>query len=242
MSQEQSPAVVEFGPASGPPDTPEVRRPMLSRLLAGSRLDDRTVPALAGLGAVAVFVSLVSPWQSSTIESNEVVNGPQQQTAEIGLTYLGTWGPAYLIGVFAVVACAALVLFGAPAVRRHARLAGLGVAGALFAMVVALAVELSQNSLIYPAYFVEQQPPTSSPRTGLYLALGGVAALGVALYFAGQLPPPAHAGEDAGGGAETPSLWRWRRNGKAGPDPDEPPPPADLTVMPTRPFIHGPDQ
>jgi hypothetical protein len=240
MSQEHSPAVVEFGPASGPPDTPEVRRPILSRLLSGGRLDDRAVPALAGLGAVAAFVSLISPWQVTTVQFSQFGTAT---TAEVsaGVTDLGSWGPAYLLGVFAVAACAALVLFGAPAMRQHARLAGLAVSGALFAMVLALVAELSRDSLVYPIFLVEREPDPSA-RSGVYLALVGVAAVGGALYLAGRLPAPAHADEDAEGAAATNSLWRWRRNGKVAADPDEPPPPADLTVMPTRPFIHGPEQ
>jgi hypothetical protein len=244
MSQESSPAVVEFGPASGPPDTPEVRRPILSRLLSGARPDYRAVPALAGLGGVAVFVSLISPWQVTMVDLSEAGTEPPR-SVDSGLTELGSWGAAYLLGVLGVAACAALVLFGAPAVRRHARLAGLGVSGALLAMMVALTVELSQNSLTYPIYFVGQVPE-SSPRSGLYLALVGVAALGVAQYLAGLLPRPAGAGEraeeGAAGQAEPTSLWRWRRASKPEPDHDGPPPPADLTVTPTRPFVRGPGQ
>jgi hypothetical protein len=241
MSQDQSPAVVEFGPASGPPDTPVVRRPTLSRLLSGARLDDRAVPALAGLGAIAVFVSLVSPWQLTAVDISEF-GGESPQDVSTGVTDLGVWGAAYLIGVFALAACATLVLFGAPAVRRHARLVGLGAGGALLASVVALGVELSRNSLVYPLQWVGQEPDPST-RSGWYLALAGVAAVGVSLYLAGRLPPPPGVEEPAdeeGAG----SLWRWRRAGKAGPgaDPDEPPPPADLTVMPARPFIHEPER
>lgn len=240
MSQEQSPAVVEFGPASGPPDTPAVRRPVLSRLLTGVRLDDRAVPALAGLGAIAVFVSLVNAWQVTTVDISEF-GGESPQDVSVGLTDLGVWGAAYLIGVFALAACAALVLFGVPAVRRHARLAGLGVGGALLATVVALGVELSRNSLVYPIQWVGEQPDPSI-RSGWYLAMVGVAAVGASLYLAGRLPPPPGVEESADDDEEAAgSLWRWRRAAKPEPEPDEPPPPADLTVMPARPFIQHPE-
>jgi len=239
MSQEPSPAVVEFGPASGPPDTPEVRRPILSRLLSGVRLDNRVVPALAGLGAVAVFVSLASPWQMTVVNADETVLTRTQEVT-VGLTDLGGWGSAYLFGIFATAACTALVLFGAPEVRRHARLAGLGVSGALLATVAAIATELSRDSLVYPSYWAGQEGDPSV-RSGLYLAFVGVAAAGGALYLAGRLPPPAGAGDGAAEGADgraaLAGLWRWRRS--ADPDPDEPPPPADLTVTPTRPFVQG---
>jgi hypothetical protein len=240
MSQEPSPAVVEFGPASGPPGTPEVRRPPLTRLLAGVRLDDRVVPALAGVGAVAMFISLVSPWQATTVDISNFGTG-DMRGVNVGITDLRNWAPAYLLGAFAIAALATLVLFGAPAARQHARLAGLGISGALLAMLVALAVELSRNNLTYPDYAPQQAD--MSVRSGLYLAFIGVAAVGVALYLAGRLPAPAAEGslpaapEGSPAGSAPSSLWRWRRNAKVGADPKEPPPPADLTVMPTRPFI-----
>jgi hypothetical protein len=236
MSQEPSPAVVEFGPASGPPDTPQVSRTPLSRLLDGARLDNRVVPALAGLGAVAVFVSLLSPWQATTVNISNF-GAEDMRGVDVGITDLGGWAPAYLLGVFAIAALAMLALFGAPAARQHSRLAGIGVTGALFAMLVALAVELNRNNLTYPDYAPQQAD--KSVRSGLYLAFVGVAALGVALYLAGRLPAPASAEE---GEPVASSLWRWRRTRNAEPDPDEPPPPADLTVMPARPFVPGPEQ
>jgi hypothetical protein len=248
-----SPAVVEFGPASGPPDQPPPRRPALSRLLAGARLDDRAVPALAGLGAVAVFVSLVSPWQATVVDPDTVVGPGAPQEVSAGLLDLGSWGTGYLMAGFALAACVALVLFGAPAVRRHARVAGLGVGGALFAMVVALAVELSRNSVVYPVFYVSEQEPATSYRPGMYLAFLGAAALTVALYLAGRLPSPAQlrgtagegaagqgageAGAAAAGAGEEGSLWRWRRPSQPAADPTEPPPPADLTVSPAAPFV-----
>jgi hypothetical protein len=215
----------------------------LSRLLTGVRLDDRVVPALAGVGAVAAFVSLVSPWQTTTVDIADIAGPGSPQEVSAGLSDLGSWGTGYLMAGFALAACVALVLFGAPAVRRHARVAGLGVGGSLLAMVVALAVELGQNSLVYPIYFGGREPATSY-RPGMYLAFLGAAALTVALYFAGRLPSPARPGRAAGqagagqaGAAEEDSLWRWRRAGRPATDPAEPPPPADLTVSPTAPFV-----
>jgi hypothetical protein len=242
MTQDQSPAVVEFGPASGPPDQPTVRRPALSRLLTGARLDDRAVPAVAGLGAVATFVSLFSPWQTTTVDVAAIGGNGPSQDVNAGLTDLGSWGTGYLMAFFALAACTALVLFGAPAVRRHARLAGVGVGAALFAMVVALAVELNHDSLVYPIYYVGGREPATAYRSGLYLAFLGTAALTVALYFAGRLPAPATAGDEAPADrTEATSLWRWRRPSRAAADPAEPPPPADLTVSPAAPFVHEPE-
>lgn len=246
MTQDHTPAVVEFGPASGPPDRPASRRPALGRLLRGARLDDRAVPALAGLGAVAVFVSLISPWQMATVDAAyaERIGLPQELSA--GLTDLGSWGTGYLLAGFGLAACVALVLFGATEVRRHARLAGLGLGGALFAMVVALAVELSQRSVLFSVYYENGAGAATTYRSGLYLAFVGVAALTGSLYLAGQLPAPAtatgtervSAGAEAGADeAQASSLWHWRRRSRAAADANEPPPPADLTVSPAAPFV-----
>jgi hypothetical protein len=241
MTQDQSPAVVEFGPASGPPG-PAPHRPALSRLLTGARLDDRAVPVIAGLGAVAVFVSMFSPWQLTLANVSLASDDGVQMRLSAGLTELGSLGSGYLMGVFAVAACTALVLFGAPPVRQHARLAGLGVSGALFALVIALGVQLSQHSVVVREEVLGRQPDTSY-RTGMYLAFAGVAALGVALYLAGRLPAPVHGDAEAGAEAKEPSLWRWpRRPAKPAAGADVPPPPADLTVSPTTPFVRTPDQ
>ncbi len=256
MTQDNTPAVVEFGPASGPPAQPVAGRPAISRLLTGVRLDNRAVPALAGLGAVAVFVSLISPWQLATLDPAYADRFGLPQEVSAGLTDLGSWGTGYLLAGFALAGCVALILFGAPEVRRHARLAGLGVGGALFAMVVALAVELSQRSVLFSVYYENGQGAALSYRTGLYLAFVGVAALTVSLYLAGRLPAPATATASqpssaraaasaaapvaAGAGndeAQAGSLWRWRRNRRAEADQDEPPPPPDLTVSPAAPFV-----
>ena len=48
---------------------------------------------------------------------------------------LGAFGGAYLTGLFLLVAAIVLTLFGPPAGRRYARLAGLGVGGAVLGVV-----------------------------------------------------------------------------------------------------------
>lgn len=233
VTQDQSTAVVEFG---GENAEKESRRAALARFLHGARLDDRAVPAVAGLGAVAVFVSFVTQWQITSVQS-DFDTGPMQDVGA-GLGDLGGWGTGYLMGVFAVVAATTLVLFGAPAVRQHARLAGLGITATLLALLIAITAELSRNSVVTPVYYISPEEPATSYRSGLYLAFAGVAALGVALYLAGRLPSHRADGaeeEDEEPQEETPE-WYWRGNG------DEPAPPADLTVQPAAPFVQLPER
>lgn len=241
MTQEQATAVVEFGPAHEPERklTGKVRERVLSRV----RLDDRAIPAVAGLGAVTVFVSLLSDWQMTSVNVEDTGLGAQTtQDVSAGLTDLGSWGTGYLMGVFGLVACLALVLFGAPAVRRHARLAGLGVSGALLALLVAVAVELGRNSLVYPVFYIVPQEPAVSYRPGVYLAFLGVAGLGLALYLAGRLPAPSGT-VDTGTGDRTESLWRWRRRqASVEPRTEDEAGPVDLTVSPAAPFVQPSDR
>lgn len=236
VTQEQSTAVVEFGAEEA---EKESRRAALARFLHGARLDDRAVPAIAGLGAVAVFVSFVTEWQATSMDvpQGEFDFGLAQDIGA-GLGDLGSWGAGYLMGVFAVVAASTLAVFGAPAVRRHARLAGLGIAGTLIALLIAITAQLGRDSLIIPGYYIAREEPATSYRSGLYLAFAGVAALGVALYLVGRLP--AHRSGEAEETTEeqpqeaTPDDY-WRRNG-------EPAPPADLTVQPAAPFVQLPER
>jgi hypothetical protein len=222
VTQDESTAVVEFGAKR------EKRRAAFARFMHGARLDDRAVPAIAGLGAVALFVSLVTEWQTTTVEvSGSEFDTGQFQDVGAGVGDLGSWGTGYLMGVFGVVAATALALFGAPAVRRHARLAGLGVAGTLLALLVAITAELSRNSMVTPVYYIAEQEPATSYRSGLYLAFAGAAALGLALYLAGRLP--AHA------------TVKERREAEAKQESTEPAPPADLTVQPVAPFVQLPE-
>ncbi len=251
MTQESAASVLEFGPASGPPDAPKLRRRQgFSRWLTGARLDSRVVPILAGLGAVAAFASLVTRWQETRIgvelDEGFIESGNPKVVAD--LTDIGTWSFGYLMGLFALAACVALVLSGAPEVRRHARLAGLGSTVALLALLVAAGIDMGRTAVGIPpyAYLGETRVQfDNSYGPGLYLAFAGVAAVGAALYLAGRLPAavkPGHA-PTAEADEKTEDLSRWRRQPAAGADNhDEPPPPADLTVQPTSPFIQIPDR
>lgn len=262
MTQESSPAILELGPASGPPDPAAARRRQgLSRWLArprrcltGARPDTRVIPVIAALGAAAAFASLITDWQKTTIgiSVGESFVDSGEPAVVAGFPDLGTWGTGYLIGLFGLTAAVGLVLFGAPAVRRHARLAGIGAGSTLFALLVAATIDIADKPVGIPSYaFLGENRVRfdSSYGPGPYLATAGVAALGLALFLAERLPAPAGTVESTQrivpGDNGTPdgegALVSWRRPVTATADPDEPAPPADLTVTPATPFVHVPE-
>ncbi|MFC0532968.1 hypothetical protein [Phytohabitans kaempferiae] len=246
-------AVVEFGA-----DEPVRGRPRISQVLTGVRRDWRLVPMVAGLGAVAIFASMVGEWQVTTFTGQDFI-GPGQsvQPTTAGIAELGGFGTGYLIGVFVIVGCVALVLFGRPALRDQVRILGLTAAGVLGAVLVSVAVWLDDNSAAFAAadIFVGPQGPPYELAygRGLTMAFLGVAGLAAALHLAGRLmptPPAQPAVAPATADAEPPPApeeqpdWPWRRpraaRESAEADTDLPPP-ADLTVGPTAPFLPMPD-
>jgi hypothetical protein len=239
----------------------EPRRNAWSRLMIGPRLDNRVVPVIAGIGGIAIFASFIGEWQI-TMTPGDNSTGSVSQRITVGLGGIDGWNTGYLMGVFAVVACSALALFGAPPVRHYARLVGLAMVGALGAMLVAATVELGRSSVVY-SYLrspnIEELQSNVEYGRGLYMAFIGAGALALALYLTGRLAPPP-AGDQAGtsdavgrsaqrdpqppsGVPGTPSYAddaddgraRWWRRGGA-PKPSGPPSPADLTVGPALPF------
>jgi hypothetical protein len=246
------PAVVEFGA-----DEPAPKRPRAAQVFAAVRRDWRIVPILAGLSAVAIFASLVGEWQTSTFtlqQQSGVQLDDLPPPAVAGVADLGGFSTGYLIGVFVLVGCMGLVLFGRPAMRDQLRILGLTAAGVSAAILVSATVWLDSHSAAYATdrVFFGRQGPTYelTYERGLTMAFLGVAGLAVALYLAGRLMPappaqPAVAADaDAGPGPRTDAVeqvdWPWRRP-RSAPEPDDLdgdlPPPADLTVAPTAPFV-----
>lgn len=247
MTQEQQPAVVEWGSSER-----LSRRTALGRSFASIRRHRLVVPVVAALGALAVFASLVSDWQVTTLEQTQV--GPDSESIPpvgSGLAELSGWTAGYLAGLFALFGCLGLVLFGRPAFRDQARVLGLTTAGVLGGMLVALAVYLGETSpallrvMYYPNPDEVRFDLTYGP--GLTMAFLGVGALAAALYLAGHaLPAPAlapgsaretgEAGEAKPEGAA--DDWPWRRPGTRADEPEAGvPQPIDLTVTPTTPFV-----
>jgi hypothetical protein len=251
-SVEQADDVVEWGAD----DEDEGRRdgsPLRGKAAAPRRVfraltrDPRVVPVIAGLSAVAVFASLVGEWQLVEIQDD-----PSQPTRQVsgGVAALGAFGTAYLIGAFALTTCVALVLFGRPAARTHARVVGLALAGAVAALLVATVTQLDALGTPFNGYFQFPTAPEATVGRGLEAAFAGIGLAALALYLAGRMPAwaaaeppapePATAVPDAAGSGPSASHDGWRRP-RPGPDPDEVPAPLDLSVGPAAPFTNSPD-
>ncbi|MEH1126224.1 hypothetical protein [Micromonospora sp. CPCC 206061] len=240
-------AVVEFGAQE-----PRSRRAALTDALSKLRRDPRVVPVVAGLAGLAIFASLAGEWQVTTINEPDFFGqGLAPAPVSAGLGELGGWSAAYLVGVFALVGCVALVLFAQPAARDLARVIGLAVAGTLGAVVVAIAFDLNDRSLAISSLGIYNGPDAPQYELtygrGLTMAFLGVGGLALALYLAGRLTPAqapvaatatsgAAGPTDAAGQPAAESDWPWRRPA-AKETPVEVPQPIDLTVSPAAPFV-----
>jgi hypothetical protein len=243
--------VVEWGgdePASRRRRWPSPARFDLSRLGAELAGDRRLVLLTIALGGVALFVSLFSEWQVTSVDGaifgdTEVGNRP----VEAGIVDLGGWGAGYLVGLFLLVGGIVLLLFGPPAGRLYGRLAALSTGGVLLAILVALAVELGEHSRLSSVMELtlsEDQYDVTYGR-GVWCALVGVAAAMLGVHLAGRhLPPepvatpvvaaPAASAAEPDG---TPTDWPWRRPRTAVDDAEGlPDAPIGLTVSATTPF------
>jgi hypothetical protein len=135
-----------------------------------------------------------------------------------------------------------LTLFGPPAGRRYARLAGLGVGGTLLGMVISLVSLLGDQSRIFSRlYTVELNPDQLKVAygRGLWCALAASVLAIVALYLAGRQPTGHRPDADDD---EATTVWSWRRPGRDEDEEIAPDAPFDLTVSPAQPFTFRPDQ
>jgi hypothetical protein len=246
---DEAPAVVEWGDENGRPPGRMARR------LARLRADRRLAPTVAGLGALALLLSLLNDWRIWTAGD---ANLPAQRV-ETGVVTFPSIGAAYLVGLFALAGCATLAFFGAGAVRRHARLVGLAVVAVLAAVLITATASLDQLGGIIEDYYINTgEDGSSTPATveygrGLYLAYVGVAAVALALHLAAPAgrrrtgladesdeaaPVAADAAQALAdwapedGGDE----WPWR-SGPARRPVRSPGGPVDLTVESTSPFL-----
>ncbi|MFC4018572.1 hypothetical protein ACFOW4_11550 [Micromonospora sp. GCM10011542] len=237
------PAVIEWGAVE------TTRRRRFAGSLAGLGRDPRLPLLIAGLGAVAAVASLVGEWLVMT-PPNRGPEGDAIVRLPAGVSEIGGFGVAYLVGLLALVCAVALALRGTPAVRSNARLAGLTLAGALLALLVATASALDESGQRTLFYSSEDGFRAEYGR-GLVMAFVACVLFGTALRLApggGTAPagPERDAGRapasdddrDAASGPRSRSgaaNGGWRR--RPGRDPEEgPPPPADLTVTPAAPF------
>ncbi len=210
--------VVEWGDAE-PAST--------GRSLAGLSRDHRLPPVLAGLGAVAAVASLLGEWLVITVP-----NGGPDGTGSIrvpgGVANVGGFGVGYLVGLLGLAGAVALALRGTAAARQNARVAGLGLAGAVLAVLTAFFLDdPGQRTLFYSSengFRVEYG-------RGLVSAFVATALLAAVLYLSGRAAGPGPDGEPGAteNGRPVPGRRRSRED-------ELPPAPADLTVEPTVPF------
>ncbi|MDM4783522.1 MULTISPECIES: hypothetical protein [unclassified Micromonospora] len=201
-----------------------------ARSLAALGRDRRLPPVLAGLGAVAAIASLIGEWLAITVPAETRGDeGPTRLTS--GISEIGGFGTAYLVGLLGLSVAVGLALRGAPAVRQHARLAGLGLAAGVLGVLVATATSLEQLARRI-LFFVGEQRLQVEHGRGLVSAFVAVALLAAALHLAGR----AAGGSPADGEPDDERPDRRRADTD-----DVPPAPADLTVQPTVPFA-GPER
>ncbi|MFG1607038.1 hypothetical protein [Actinoplanes sp. NPDC049265] len=230
--------VVEFG--TTPPAPGRRRRWSMSGVVSGLGSDRRTVPLAAAVGGVALFASLISEWQTTQLndgDAERVIGGSRPVPA--GLADLGALGTGYVFGLFLLAAAVVFMLFGPPAGRRWARLAGLTAAGVQAALLGALAETLSSTTHsavgLFAAGMPEGQVQLSYGR-GIWCALVGVGTVALALWLAGRhLAPAPAAGPEAPGEPAGEDVWTWRRP-RTAMDEDTPEAPIDLTVSSASPF------
>jgi hypothetical protein len=210
---EAAPAVVEWGDADAPPHRPSAP--------GGPRRDRAVVLLVAGLGALALFASLLSDWQSTTI-STSLFRPPEAQSAgsrvlQTSVGDLDAWGSGYLAGLVALVGATAVLLFGPPAAAHLTRVLSLSTAAVLLALLTGLAVDLGQRSMALDnlAYLGEIGTNRLDLGRGITCAFIGVAALALAAQLSRRLT--------------------------ARPAAPIPPGTDGLTVEATAPFIAGPD-
>jgi hypothetical protein len=202
-AQPPEPAVVEWG---------SERRGVLDRLTGWQH--PRLSWALAVLGAVAMFGSLIGEWQvidDPSIVTDAVVT----DQFDVAIADTTVWGTGWLLGAMLLAICAGLGLAGQPAIRPYARTVGLVVAAVQLGILVAAAVNLSQDSvLLYDDETVEV-----TFGRGVYAAFASVLLIGAALYLA-RAPGP----------RTKPAAEPARRTG-----------PEDLVVGPAEPLVHPTD-
>lgn len=180
---------------------------------------------LAGLGALALFGSLVGEWQVLHQDAADFAFPGEESDPErlaLGIGSVLVWGTGWLVGGLLIAACAALALAGQPPLRSHARTVGLALAAVELVLLAGAAVALTEESL----YALGQPEIEISLGRGVYAAVASVVLLGGALFLAGPVPEsspaaPAAAGEDTAG----PPAPAYQE-------------PADLTVAPAEPFAH----
>ncbi|MCW3840263.1 hypothetical protein ONA70_09155 [Micromonospora yasonensis] len=217
--------VVEWG------DTDPAPAGRAGRSLAAFARDHRLPPVLVGLGAVAAIASLVGEWLVMTVPNG----GPEGNTAVRvpgGVAEVGGFGVAYLVGLLGLAGAVALALRGSAAIRHNARVAGLGLALAMLAVLTAAAFSLDDTGQ-HTLFFSAQDGFRVEYGRGLVSAFVATGLLAAALHLSGRAVDPAPESDGEPVAAENGQPVPARRRSREDP---LPPAPADLTVAPTAPF------
>lgn len=222
------PAVVEWGSARSAGWAQLADRDWWSRRFGwhrGAAWWRRLAWVLAGLGALALFGSLVGEWQVLHQDAPDFAFPGEESDPErlaLGIGSVLVWGTGWLVGGLLLAACAALALAGQPPLRSHARTVGLALAAVELVLLAGAAVALTEESL----YTLGRPEIEISLGRGVYAAVASVVLLGGALFLAGPVPESSPAAPAAAGGDT------------AGPPAPAYQEPADLTVAPAEPFAH----
>lgn len=207
--------VLEWGPPEG------ARSP---RTLSGLHRHPRLPVVLVGLGGVAALASLTGEWLVMALPRSSPDSEPLRVPG--GVSEVGGFGIAYLVGLLGLAGTAALVLGGSAPARRDARVLGTGLAVALLALLVAATVSLDEAARRSLFYTAESGFRVEYGR-GLVMAFVAVALLGAALRLSGVDRSPALP-------ADTSDHGKRPRHGR---DADDgPAAPEGLTVEPASPF------
>lgn len=181
---------------------------------------------LTALGSLALLLaSVMTGWQVLEVHYELGPNRREIEQTTLGLGEAPPWGTMWVIGVLVLAGCVALVLFGRPAVRGQARVAGLGVAVALAVLLVGALARLQTTSIFQSSGDIEVWPGP-----GPYLALGSV-LLAATLMIAASRSPQSEWG----------TVWRdrWQsRPRQRADDRARVGEPTDLTVGPAEPLEH----
>lgn len=210
----------------------------VGRSLAGLWRDHRLPPVLAGLGAVAAVASLIGEWLVITVP-NDGPDGSTTVRVPSGVADIGGFGIAYLIGLLCLAGAVALALRGTGEVRHNARVAGLGLAAAVLAVLTAAAVSLDDSGR-RSFFYAPGIGFRIDYGRGLVAAFVAAVLLAAALYRSGQVSSEAPDREDDAGPAAPGDAAPEARpgRGRRRSADIELPAPADLTVQPTTPFAH----
>jgi hypothetical protein len=236
MSVETRSDLVEFGP--GEP-VAENRLPRW-RMIAG---DPRTAVALTVLGGAAAVASLLGQWQTISMPGfSDSPDSVREERMINNIWTIGAVGYVYLFALLSLAALTALAMFGQPAGRFQARVAGLGVSAATLVVLGAAGKVMSTADITRQFFGMPEsmaEKLTITLERGLGMAIAAIALLGLALLSA-HLRPAATvddaetaAGKTGGPGTRGSGTPGSDTRSGSGPGPGE----IELTVSSAAPFM-----